>query len=107
MDDGINAGTTRLSGGGGNDIEAYRVLLLNLYSREVPGADSTTPTPRPISRRVPDERLIADIAGAAAHPDRPRSNGKVATIGDWSQIVRAGSDLKQRACGLLRLSGLP
>ena len=61
----------------------YDALLVNLYSREAPGAD---PDDAAAAARaaggVPDERLTGDVAGAAAHlRSLPSSNGKVGSIG--------------------------
>ncbi len=61
----------------------YLALCPNLYFREAPGAD---PDDAAAAARalggVPDERLIGDVAGAAAHlRTMPESNGRVATIG--------------------------
>jgi carboxymethylenebutenolidase len=61
----------------------YLALCPNLYSREAPGAspDDAAATARALGG-VPDERLVGDVAGAAAHLRSMRSsNGKVATIG--------------------------
>jgi carboxymethylenebutenolidase len=61
----------------------YLALCPNLYSREAPGAspDDAAAAARALGG-VPDERLVADVAGAAAHlRAMPSSNGKVATIG--------------------------
>jgi carboxymethylenebutenolidase len=61
----------------------YLAICPNLYSREAPGAD---PDDAAAAARanggVPDERLVGDVAGAAAHlRSLAESNGKVATIG--------------------------
>jgi carboxymethylenebutenolidase len=61
----------------------YLALCVNLYSREAPGAD---PDDAAAAARaaggVPDERLVGDVAGAAAYLRAlPGSNGKVGTIG--------------------------
>ncbi len=61
----------------------YLALCPNLYSREAPGAspDDAAATARALGG-VPDERLVGDVAGAAAHlRSMHSSNGKVATIG--------------------------
>ncbi len=61
----------------------YLALCPNLYSREAPGAspDDAAAAARALGG-VPDERLVGDVAGAAAHlKAMPSSNGKVATIG--------------------------
>lgn len=61
----------------------YLAICPNLYSREAPGAD---PDDAAAAARaaggVPDERLVGDVAGAAALlRSLPTSNGKVGTIG--------------------------
>ena len=61
----------------------YLALCPNLYSREAPGAD---PDDAAAAARaaggVPDDRLVGDVAGAAAYLRAlPGSNGKVGTIG--------------------------
>src|ERR1700729_3588008 len=61
----------------------YLAICPNLYTREAPGAspDDAAATAR-ASGGVPDERLVGDVSGAAAHlRSLPSSNGKVATIG--------------------------
>ncbi len=61
----------------------YLALCPNLYSREAPGAspDDAAATAR-AQGGVPDERLVGDVAGAAAFlRSQGLSNGKVATIG--------------------------
>jgi carboxymethylenebutenolidase len=61
----------------------YLAVCPNLYSREAPGADpdDAAATVR-AQGGVPDERLVGDVAGAAAFlRGLPTSNGKVATIG--------------------------
>jgi carboxymethylenebutenolidase len=80
-------------------VEGYRVLLPNLYSREAPGADPDDAAALARSRGgVPDERLIGDVAGAAAHLRAlPASNSKVAVLGHCSggrQAVLAGCNLE-------------
>src|SRR5579871_3008931 len=61
----------------------YSAVCPNLYSREAPGAspDDAAATVR-AAGGVPDERLVGDVAAAAAflreHPD---SNGKAGIIG--------------------------
>jgi carboxymethylenebutenolidase len=63
--------------------QGYLALCPNLYSREAPGAspDDAAAAARALGG-VPDERLVGDVAGAAAHlKAMPSSNGKVATIG--------------------------
>jgi carboxymethylenebutenolidase len=61
----------------------YLAICPNLYSREAPGADPDDAAALVRSRGgVPDERLVGDVAGAAAHLRAlPASNGKVGTIG--------------------------
>jgi len=64
-------------------VHGYLAVCPNLYSREAPGADpdDAAATAR-ANGGVPDERLIGDVAGAAAHlRSLPTSNGKVGTIG--------------------------
>jgi len=61
----------------------YLAVCPNLYSREAPGAspDDAAAAAR-AQGGVPDERLVGDVAGAAAHlRSLASSNGKVATIG--------------------------
>ena len=61
----------------------YLAICPNLYYREAPGAspDDAAATAR-ASGGVPDERLVGDVGGAAAHlRSLPLSNGKAATIG--------------------------
>jgi carboxymethylenebutenolidase len=63
--------------------QGYLAICPNLYSREAPGADpdDAAATAR-ANGGVPDERLVGDVAGAAAHlRSLPSSNGKVGTIG--------------------------
>jgi carboxymethylenebutenolidase len=63
--------------------EGYNAVLPNLYWREAPGAspDDAAATAR-ASGGVPDERLVGDVAGAAAYlKSLPASNGKVGVIG--------------------------
>jgi carboxymethylenebutenolidase len=61
----------------------YLAICPNLYAREAPGADPDDAAA--VARAaggVPDERLVGDVAGAAAHlRSLPGSNGKVGTIG--------------------------
>ena len=61
----------------------YLAVCPNLYSREAPGA---SPGDAAAAARaqggVPDERLVGDVAGAAAHlRSLDSSNGRIATIG--------------------------
>jgi len=61
----------------------YLAVCPNLYSREAPGAspDDAAAAAR-AAGGVPDERLVGDVAGAAAYLRALQSsNGKVATIG--------------------------
>ena len=73
----------------------YAAVCPNLYTREAPGADpdDAAATAR-ANGGVPDDRLVGDVAGAAAHLRAlPGANGKVGTIGYCSggrQSVLAG-----------------
>jgi carboxymethylenebutenolidase len=61
----------------------YAALMPNLYHRDAPGAspDDAAATAR-AKGGVPDERLVGDVAGAAAHLRAlAGSNGKVGVIG--------------------------
>jgi carboxymethylenebutenolidase len=61
----------------------YLAVCPNLYAREAPGAspDDAAATAR-AAGGVPDERLVGDVAGAAAFlRAMPASNGNVGTIG--------------------------
>jgi len=61
----------------------YLAVCPNLYSREAPGAspDDAAAAAR-AQGGVPDERLVGDVAGAAAHLcSLDSSNGRIATIG--------------------------
>jgi carboxymethylenebutenolidase len=61
----------------------YDAICPNLYWREAPGAspDDAAATAR-ANGGVPDERLVGDVAGAAAYLRAlPTSNGKVGVIG--------------------------
>ena len=63
--------------------QGYLAVCPNLYFREAPGAspDDAAATAR-AQGGVPDERLVGDVGGAAAHlRSLGSSNGKVATIG--------------------------
>ena len=64
----------------------YDAICPNLYSREAPGADPADAAATVRAQGgVPDERLIGDVAGAAAHlRSLPTSNGKVGVIGHCS-----------------------
>ncbi|GAA4211718.1 dienelactone hydrolase family protein [Actinocatenispora rupis] len=64
----------------------FLVLCPNLYSREAPGAspDDAAALVR-AAGGVPDERLVGDVAGAAAYlREMTSSNGKVGVIGHCS-----------------------
>src|ERR1700712_4742681 len=61
----------------------YDAICPNLYHREAPGAapDDAAAAAR-AQGGVPDERLVGDVGGAAAHlRGLDGSNGKVGTIG--------------------------
>ncbi len=61
----------------------YLAICPNLYTREAPGAspDDAAAAARALGG-VPDERLVGDVGGAAAHLRAlTSSNGKVGTIG--------------------------
>ncbi|HEX6405290.1 MAG TPA: dienelactone hydrolase family protein [Pseudonocardiaceae bacterium] len=63
--------------------EGYPALCPNLYSREAPGADpdDAAATVR-AAGGVPDERLVGDVAGAAAYlKSLDGANGKIGVIG--------------------------
>lgn len=82
--------------------EGYLAICPNLYSREAPGAspDDAAATARSLGG-VPDERLVGDVEGAAAHlRSLPPSNGRVGTIGYCSggrQSFLAGCSLPLEA----------
>ena len=61
----------------------FDAICPNLYSREAPGADpDDAAAAARASGGVPDERLVGDVAGAAAFlRSLPASNGKVGVIG--------------------------
>ncbi|MFI5952660.1 dienelactone hydrolase family protein [Cryptosporangium sp. NPDC051539] len=61
----------------------YTAICPNLYSREAPGADpDDAAAAARASGGVPDDRLVGDVAAAAAYlRGLPGSNGKVGTIG--------------------------
>lgn len=64
-------------------VEGFPAICPNLYSREAPGAapDDAAATAR-AAGGVPDERLVGDVAGAAAHlRGLASANGKVGVIG--------------------------
>jgi carboxymethylenebutenolidase len=76
----------------------YAALCPNLYHREAPGADpdDAAATAR-ANGGVPDERLVGDVAGAAAHlKSLPGANGKVGVIGHCS----GGRQVVLSACSL-------
>jgi carboxymethylenebutenolidase len=64
-------------------VNGYLAICPNLYSREAPGADPDDAAA--IARAnggVPDERLVGDVGGAAAHlRSLDGANGKVGVIG--------------------------
>jgi carboxymethylenebutenolidase len=76
----------------------YDAICPNLYWREAPGAepDDAAATAR-AQGGVPDERLVGDVEGAAAHlRSLPGANGKVGVIGYCSggrQSVLAACNL--------------
>jgi carboxymethylenebutenolidase len=76
----------------------YNAVMPNLYHRDAPGAapDDAAAAGR-AKGGVPDERLVIDVAGAAAYLRAlPSSNGKVGTIGYCSggrQSVLAAIEL--------------
>jgi carboxymethylenebutenolidase len=61
----------------------YDALCPNLYSREAPGAEPDDAAATARARGgVPDDRLVGDVSGAAAHLRAfAESNGKVGVIG--------------------------
>jgi carboxymethylenebutenolidase len=79
--------------------QGYAALCPNLYSREAPGAspDDAAAAAR-AAGGVPDERLIGDVAGAAAHlRELSGANGKIGVIGYCSggrQTVLAACNLE-------------
>jgi carboxymethylenebutenolidase len=140
MSDSLSAETIRISGHGGDEIEAYLArpagdgprggvvvihhlpgydratkeiarrfaelgydaIMPNLYWREAPGAapDDAAATAR-AQGGVPDERLVGDVGGAAAHlRSLATSNGRVGVIGYCSggrQSVLAACNLDLQA----------
>lgn len=64
----------------------YDALCPNLHYREAPGADADdAAAANRAAGGVPDERLVGDVAAAAAYLRAlPTSNGKVAAIGHCS-----------------------
>jgi carboxymethylenebutenolidase len=64
-------------------VHGYNALMPNLYYRDAPGAspDDAAAAARALGG-VPDDRLVGDVAGAAAHLRAlSSSNGKVGVIG--------------------------
>jgi carboxymethylenebutenolidase len=64
-------------------VNGYAAIVPNLYSRDAPGAspDDAAAHVR-AAGGIPDERLVGDVAGAAAHlRAMPGTNGKVGVIG--------------------------
>jgi carboxymethylenebutenolidase len=64
-------------------VHGYNAVMPNLYHREAPGAspDDAAATAR-AAGGVPDDRLVGDVAGAAAYlKGLTSSNGKVGVIG--------------------------
>jgi len=64
-------------------FHGYNAVMPNLYFREAPGAspDDAAATAR-AAGGVPDERLVGDVAGAAAYlKGLTNANGKVGVIG--------------------------
>jgi carboxymethylenebutenolidase len=76
----------------------YNALCPNLYSRDAPGAspDDAAAVAR-AQGGIPDDRLVGDVAGAAAYlRSLPSSNGRVGSIGHCSggrQSVLAACNL--------------
>jgi carboxymethylenebutenolidase len=66
--------------------DGYDAIVTNLYWREAPGAEPDDAAAVARSRGgVPDERLVGDVAGAAAYLRAlDSSNGKVGVIGHCS-----------------------
>jgi carboxymethylenebutenolidase len=64
----------------------YNAVVPNLYHRDAPGADPDDAAATARAKGgVPDERLVGDVAGAAAYlRGLSSSNGKVGTIGHCS-----------------------
>jgi carboxymethylenebutenolidase len=141
MSENLIAQSTRITGHGGDEIEAYLAqpleherrggvvvihhmpgydratkeitrrfaelgydaLMPNLYWREAPGAAPDDAAAAARARGgVPDERLVGDVAGAAAHlRSLEHSNGKVGVIGYCSggrQSVLAACNVELDAC---------
>jgi carboxymethylenebutenolidase len=93
----------------------YDAICVNLYWREAPGADPADAAAAARAQGgVPDERLIGDVAGAAAYlRSQPESNGKIGTIGYCSggrQSVLAGCNVDVNAvvdCYCAFVTGTP
>jgi carboxymethylenebutenolidase len=82
--------------------EGYAAVCPNLYSREAPGAEPDDAAACARARGgVPDERLVGDVAGAAAHlRGLASSNQRVGVIGYCSggrQAFLAGCRLDLQA----------
>jgi carboxymethylenebutenolidase len=83
-------------------VHGYNAVMPNLYHRDAPGAapDDAAATAR-AKGGVPDERLVGDVAGAAAYlRGLTSSNGKVGVIGYCSggrQSVLAACSLPLQA----------
>ena len=79
----------------------YDVAMPNLYSREGLGWEEAAASVR-AKGGVPDDQLIGDVSGAAAHlRSLPTSNGKVGVIGYCSggrQSVLAACNVELDAC---------
>lgn len=81
----------------------YDAICVNLYYREAPGAapDDAAAFVR-ANRGIPDDRLVGDVAGAAAYLRAlPTSNGKVGVVGYCSggrQSVLAACNVDLDAC---------
>ena len=83
-------------------VEGYNAVCPNLYTREAPGAapDDAAATARSLGG-VPDERLVGDVAGAAAYlRGLENANGRVGVIGHCSggrQAFLSGCSLDLQA----------
>ncbi|HEX6522765.1 MAG TPA: dienelactone hydrolase family protein [Streptosporangiaceae bacterium] len=83
-------------------VHGYNAVLPNLYHRDAPGADPDDAAAAARAKGgVPDERLVGDVAGAAAYlRGLASSNGKVGVIGYCSggrQSVLAACSLPLQA----------
>jgi carboxymethylenebutenolidase len=82
--------------------EGYNAVCPNLYTREAPGAapDDAAAAARALGG-VPDDRLVGDVAGAAAYlRGLENSNGRVGVIGHCSggrQAFLSGCSLDLQA----------